>query len=161
MTQPSSKYSSDVEQEKEEFSDEDFIRNILNMKKRPRKILSTKSFLFACKKCPCKYSNKYKYLNHIKNKHGSKEVTNAMDNKTGKLKNKVIKCQSCDYTAKSYAALNYHNRSKHGTESDKLKCKFCSYTSFKKCNLLVHVKNVHKELIKTLKANTQSNTNER
>ena len=137
------------------------VANIAPTKLSQRSNPSSKNQTFAYKKCPCMYSNKYKCLNHVEDKHDSKGVTNTMDNNVEKPKDKVIKCHSCDYTAKSYAALNYHNRSKHGTESDKLKCKFCSYTSFKKCNLLVHVKNVHKELIKTLKADTKSKTNER
>lgn len=106
--------------------------------------------VFCCRLCSCNYTNKYKYLYHLKHKHGIRE-TKAMQNK----KDKIIKCRSCDYTAKTYAALNYHTRSKHGSENDKFKCKFCSYMCLKKFDLLTHVKNSHKELIKTLKAKAQ------
>ncbi|KAM7364203.1 uncharacterized protein ACRADG_000792 [Cochliomyia hominivorax] len=107
---------------------------------------------FECKLCPSKYTNKYSLLYHLKNKH---DITNEKKVVKEKAKEKLIKCRSCDYTARTYAALNYHNRSKHGSEDDKFKCKFCPYTSLKKFDLLTHVKNSHKELIKTLKAEAE------
>ncbi|XP_065371168.1 zinc finger protein 585A-like [Calliphora vicina] len=111
--------------------------------------------VFACKICPGKYTNKYTYLYHIKNKHGVDERKVKQ-----KPKDKIIKCRSCDYTARTYAALNYHNRSKHGSEKDKFKCKFCAYMCLKKFDLLTHVKNSHKELIKTLKAEAVNKADE-
>lgn len=106
---------------------------------------------FDCKLCPAKYLNRYSYVYHLIRKH------NIDERKTTKeLKAKYIKCRSCDYTARTYAALNYHTRAKHGTENDKFKCKFCDYLSVKKFDLLTHVKKMHKELIKTLKADVEN-----
>lgn len=114
-----------------------------------------KEQIFPCEICPCKYVNKYSYLNHLMDKHGINQKNSNKKEKI-KVKNKLIKCRSCEYTAKTYAALHYHNRSKHGTEDDKFKCTFCTYMCLKKFDLLVHVKNVHKEQIKTLKAEKQT-----
>ncbi|KAM7360654.1 uncharacterized protein ACRADG_006698 [Cochliomyia hominivorax] len=103
---------------------------------------------FICRKCPSKFIKKTSYQKHLKVKHNGNE----------KINHKIINCNSCDYTARTYAALNFHKRSKHGSEDDKFKCTFCSYTSLKKFSLLLHVKKSHKELIKTLKADLESNT---
>lgn len=113
--------------------------------------------VFPCNICPGKYTDKNSLICHMKNKHSvKKEKTKVKENS----KNKIIKCRSCDYTARTYAALNYHNRSKHGKEEDKFKCTFCDYKSFKKFDLLTHAKNAHKQLIKTLKAEQQNKLKE-
>ncbi|XP_065371096.1 zinc finger protein 91-like [Calliphora vicina] len=119
----------------------------------PKPVL--KAQMFACKKCPCKFATKIKYLNHVTDIHGSEEKKIKQ-----KPVDKIIKCRFCDYTSRNYSALNFHNRSKHGTEADKFKCKFCPYMTWKKFSLLTHVKNSHKELIKTLKADAENNTDQ-
>ncbi|XP_075150721.1 uncharacterized protein LOC142224821 [Haematobia irritans] len=73
---------------------------------------------------------------------------------------KVFKCDQCNYTAKSKAGLNYHNRTKHTTEEDRFKCKFCSYTSLKKLELVDHIKSEHKTDIRALKRKEDKGRND-
>ncbi|XP_023307838.2 zinc finger protein 271-like [Lucilia cuprina] len=119
----------------------------------PRELLNTQtSNQQEQEEYPNICTSKTKSLNRMKNlKKRSKEkkqITKRLD--------KIMKCNLCDYTTRHYSAISFHHRSKHGSEDDKFKCKFCSYTTCRKFRLIAHVKNLHKELIKTLKANADN-----
>lgn len=83
----------------------------------------------------------------MKENHPKQEEVNKVRKPRKEI---IIKCRYCDYTARTYSALNFHKLSKHGSEEDKFKCTFCSYTSYKKFSILVHMKKTHRELIKQL-----------
>lgn len=73
----------------------------------------------------------------------------------------ILKCIICDFIAKTIATLNYHYRSKHGSDEEKLKCKFCTKRYVQKRDLLWHVKRNHNELIKSLKKEREGNKKKR
>lgn len=110
---------------------------------------------FKCKTCSNKFVDRKDYLDHIKNKHYNIEKAGKQEQKS-----QLYKCYLCEYKAKSSAALNYHRLSKHGCEKDQFKCRFCPKMCLGKLELIRHVKNEHKELIKTLKAKAKSKVEE-
>ena len=104
MTQSSSKYSSQVEKEKEEFSDEDFIRNILNIKKRSRKMLSTKSLARRCDECGNIYKNYKSLCAHQRSVHISED--------------KFSLCPHCGKKYKRKSDLRIHIEKAHAATKD-------------------------------------------
>ncbi|XP_037806728.1 zinc finger protein 91-like [Lucilia sericata] len=118
----------------------------------PRELLNLQRLNQQEQVYPNKCTNKTKCLKRVKNiKQRTKErkqIPRRLD--------RILKCNLCDYTTRHYSAISFHHRSKHGSEDDKFKCKFCPYTTFRKFSLIAHVKNQHKELIKTLKADADN-----
>ncbi|XP_075146332.1 uncharacterized protein LOC142220842 [Haematobia irritans] len=114
---------------------------------------------YACDQCSSDFENKNSLKQHLLEKHKigleKPKPTSTME------KRKIVKCRLCEYTAKSYAGLNYHMKSKHGKIDDRSKCRFCPYTSIKKFDLLHHTKREHLVIVKNIKSkykNCKENT---
>lgn len=99
-------------------------------------------------------SNSFAEQTEANKNQTAKQQTN--ENKTSKRK-----CQQCDYTANTYAALDYHLRAKHGSDDDKFKCTFCDYYTCKKCNLLAHIRKMHRAKIKEIRKEREAPTENR
>ena len=90
---------------------------------------------FKCEQCPYASIQIGNLNNHIR----------AVHEKMPKIKSHV--CEMCGFATSTKQSLEYHRDGFHKM-GEKLRCNRCSYEVYSQRNLIKHMKNVHKEIIR-------------